>query len=864
LPGGGSEPPSVASWERTDPAPTGPSEDELYAAVSTNRSLTGFSRYAVANHKLGSTEGDNDHANWNIYYDEHNNRARDQWVLGGEEAGLSFRYRYDWRNQLIEVQRSNTKPDDPNDDPQTTAAFAYDPLGRRVVSIVGDITKIQVPWDGQILAEYILNENGEQKLYKRLYWSDGVDQLLGYDVDQSESLDGLLEKSYSVLTDPQGTVHSVIDNQEQKILESYLYQPDGTFLIVGPDTTPPKLLSVYLEPGNVTQYLRVTFHEQVQMGLAGEIKLIDSDGDDVPVLKTTSVMAGRIWLLFFYEPLEEGSTYTLSIADIEDMSGNLSSPFSKNITAPAPESRLEIYVADESTTKSTASYDSWNVMSIIDLPENVAVVLDSPIYSEDLPADAVTIRRDDQVVPGTVSIVDPSGLRDPEGTEDLPPIPEYPFIILWVPDDTNDFIADAYAPFTYTVTVKLVESSAKANQAHAPPDEILAQHTGNANVIWEIPQDNPLLSVSQVANDRFRHGRPYVEVAENWVRLYDHRARWQHPETFRFMQTDPMGAIESANPYQSFGFNGLNVVDPTGMFSREDFGVAMEHFHLGGALEALQNPYVQGSIMIVSGISESIAGSALSMTGLGAIVGLPMVAAGTDTWSTGVGMLITGEHRLQMRERALVGLGMEESHAGLLVAGVDIAIGSVGGALARSGKLARGISAGSKGGAPGKGGSTGLGALDDIDPVAERLYSQIRRLSDDIDSIAANMNMPRQVVSSVKKHLFHDVHEIAVGPGQTVRSRFTAQREIGELWLKARAGALTNKERIIFERLIAHEYVERSLMKAGLPFRSAHPSAWQAGANFGNALHHGAHDLAPLANPMKEPFSHWPAFGIGR
>ena len=75
-------------------------------------------------------------------------------------------------------------------------------------------TRIHVPWGAQVIAEYIApdSEGENPKLVKRLYWADGADQLLGYDADQ-DTPDGL-EKSYSVLTDEQGTVHSVIDNDE--------------------------------------------------------------------------------------------------------------------------------------------------------------------------------------------------------------------------------------------------------------------------------------------------------------------------------------------------------------------------------------------------------------------------------------------------------------------------------------------------------------------------------------------------------------------------------------------------------------------------------------------------------------------------
>jgi RHS repeat-associated protein len=217
---------------------------------------------------------------------------------------------------------------------------------------------------------------------------------------------------------------------------------------------------------------------------------------------------------------------------------------------------LAFLVLAVTSTTSTYAASGWH-------SENVAVILDAPIADADLTADSVVIRRDDAVIPGSVSVVNPSEQRQ-TGDEDLPPLPKFPFVVLWTPDDPESFIADAYAPFSYTVTINLVERQIKSKKAHAPPDKLLADHTGELDEVWSIPQDNPILSVSQVANDRFRHARPYVDVIPNWVSLYDHRARWQHPETYRFMQMDPLGSIDSTNLYQAFGYDGFNLTDPSG------------------------------------------------------------------------------------------------------------------------------------------------------------------------------------------------------------------------------------------------------------------------------------------------------------
>jgi hypothetical protein len=89
---------------------------------------------------------------------------------------------------------------------------------------------------------------------------------------------------------------------------------------------------------------------------------------------------------------------------------------------------------------------------------------------------------------------------------------------------------------------------------------------------------------------------------------------------------------------------------------------------------------------------------------------------------------------------------------------------------------------------------------------------------------------------------------------------FAPDQEIADLWLAAKNGKLEGKELKEFQRLIAHEYVEQGLMKAGMPFRSRY--AWSFNQERGWGLwpqpgRYGAHDLAPNENLFSSPFSHW-------
>jgi hypothetical protein len=62
-----------------------------------------------------------------------------------------------------------------------------------------------------------------------------------------------------------------------------------------------------------------------------------------------------------------------------------------------------------------------------------------------------------------------------------------------------------------------------------------------------------------------------------------------------------------------------------------------------------------------------------------------------------------------------------------------------------------------------------------------------------------------------------------------------------------------------FRSLMAHEYVEKHLMAAGMSYRSAHPAAWANDRDL-NPSHFGAHEAAPRSSDGK--FTHWAKLGL--
>ena len=154
-------------------------------------------------------------------------------------------------------------------------------------------------------------------------------------------------------------------------------------------------------------------------------------------------------------------------------------------------------------------------------------------------------------------------------------------------------------------------------------------------------------------------------------------------------------------------------------------------------------------------------------------------------------------------------------------------------------------------------GWTGARYVDEFDPADAKLYERIRETVDDARDIAEHLKLKKSVLDQVKEHVFHRVHELALGPNKTAKANFTPDPDIANLWTKATKGKLSAAEAKQFLRLMAHEYVESRLMEKGMPYRSSHPDAYKFDLNIPTPKHHGAHDLAPLVDPDREPFAHW-------
>jgi hypothetical protein len=155
---------------------------------------------------------------------------------------------------------------------------------------------------------------------------------------------------------------------------------------------------------------------------------------------------------------------------------------------------------------------------------------------------------------------------------------------------------------------------------------------------------------------------------------------------------------------------------------------------------------------------------------------------------------------------------------------------------------------------------------------AAPIYEDIRSWNglENIREISKNTGIPEQLISSVRQHVFFDEHRLPIvnpktGQMTTITQRFSPDADIASLWDLASSQPIFGEDLIRFERLIAHEYVERGLMKTGHPYRSFDPGAIEfvhGGFRLGfNKYYYGAHDKAPLSCHLVPPWQHHKTIG---
>lgn len=373
-------------------------------------------------------------------------------------------------------------------------------------------------------------------------------------------------------------------------------------------------------------------------------------------------------------------------------------------------------------------------------------------------------------------------------------------------------------------------------------------------------------------NHYFFAGRRYFRV----LGMYDFRARFYDPKLGRFVTRDVANPGANTETYLFTGNNPTIRSDPRG----EQFGdVLHERSRLArqrrlsvGAETLLRWSRDVGYSITTRSSVQNVAGAYYEgvrrpAEELSALLREKVDKFGVQAAISARKLQAAGEYSMAASQYALsfaaavvsTNIPETEDEFAMMFLGFGQGIAGVGGRLTRRAFSLRKLNLAWP---------SGVG-MAKRSPVAERLYAEIRQASGDVEAIACNLaaldpernvqtqRALRQVLASVKQHLFVKKHAVALGPKTVKRMRFVAEPDIARLWKGAQQGTLSAEDAAYFRMLIGHEYVEHSLMKAGIPFRSSHPVAWRGDwGSLGVPGHHGAHDLAPRLDP-KDPWGHW-------
>lgn len=146
-------------------------------------------------------------------------------------------------------------------------------------------------------------------------------------------------------------------------------------------------------------------------------------------------------------------------------------------------------------------------------------------------------------------------------------------------------------------------------------------------------------------------------VATDANGLLNMRARYYSPYLMRFLNADPIGFSGGLNWFVYADGNPISNTDPFGLWTwTQTWGVVKA---IGGAMEAA-------------------VGTTLSSTGLGAVVGVPVILHGADTFQAGMRQAMSGEEVDTYTSQGLQGLGMSPQAANLVDAGIGLVAGGAG------------------------------------------------------------------------------------------------------------------------------------------------------------------------------------------
>jgi RHS repeat-associated protein len=410
------------------------------------------------------------------------------------------RYIYDWKNQLVRVEKENGE----------VVEFKYDVLGRRIEKklIASNHTETtRYYYDGWRVIE---ERDQIERVKTRYTYGNWIDEVI--EIEKDRDNDGIFETYYPL----QNTIGSVIGlvGKDGEIVERISYSPYGkpTFIY---DKIPPEVDSVRVEEGKIV----VRFSEAVRRETAERA---------IKIRKGTNIVSGTLSfededkLVRFTPsaPLQNEELMISITTELEDLSGNnLKNEFSQSFTYTGTDSVIYDRVPPE-------------IQSIRLISNSFYIELSEEIEQSSV-QDSIELKTSSGTISGEMNLDNSKTIKF-----------------------TPSISLSRNSQYTITVKGTVKDLSGK------PLSESLTKeftYQGSDLLIFQKPDPNQRKE-SSVGNTTLFQGREY----DPETGLYYFRARYYHPELGRFLQTDPKGYVDSLNLYQAFGNNPVNFKDPYG------------------------------------------------------------------------------------------------------------------------------------------------------------------------------------------------------------------------------------------------------------------------------------------------------------
>jgi RHS repeat-associated protein len=160
------------------------------------------------------------------------------------------------------------------------------------------------------------------------------------------------------------------------------------------------------------------------------------------------------------------------------------------------------------------------------------------------------------------------------------------------------------------------------------------------------------------------------------------------PNRYAYVHNNPLILFDRYGLFSEFGYNGLDWYSPSPPLDYRTFDILtpMSQAGLSFAWDALNNPYVYGSMQTIGGLTEASvgAGMALYSSGLAAPLGWPIMAHGVDHYVAGMNTLFSGVPKQTATSHLLQQTGIPPQSSNLIDNGIGIVATMGGAALLRT------------------------------------------------------------------------------------------------------------------------------------------------------------------------------------